>query len=265
MASKRDNLAVVEDETPNQGADGAEGPRLVIALGRGKTGKSTFVRWAAERAIDRGGRPVIADGDRTNPTLSVHFSGVDRPPSAEDDDVKEWLNGLVDRQIEDRFSAFLDLGGGDLVLKTWARDLDLGPFLEGHGVTPVAVHFLSTDLDDLTYLRDIETEAKFRPASTAIVLNEGTVPAGRAAASAFEPVINHEVFRSVVARGARVVRMPRLGCMQEIDRRRLGFQDAEDGRVKAGQEKIGPVNRQLISLWRREMERSFATVAPWIT
>ena len=39
----------------------------------------------------------------------------------------------------------------------------------------------------------------------------------------------------------------------------------EDGRVKAGQGKIGPVKRQLISLWRREMERSFATVAPWIT
>src|SRR5271165_4381829 len=43
-------------------------PVCIFAGGRGKTGKSTFMRWAIERCIERGGEPVIADADRTNPT-----------------------------------------------------------------------------------------------------------------------------------------------------------------------------------------------------
>ena len=259
------NLAVMEaDERPPVPAE-APIPKFVLALGRGKTGKSTFIRWAAERALERGAEPVIADADRTNATLSAFFANVIRPPSPEDDEVRTWLNEFVDRQIEERFSAFLDLGGGDLTLKTWARDLDLSAFLDGYGIAPVALHFLSSDLDDLSYLRDIETVAKFQPTRTAIVLNEGTVPPGRVARTAFEPIITHDVFRAAVSRGARVMRMPRLTCMHEIERRRLSFQDAEAGAVKPGQDKIGPVNRQLISLWRREMETSFGPILPWIS
>ena len=98
-------------------------PKLVLALGRGKTGKSTFIRWAAEGALERGAEPVIADADRTNATLAAFFENVTRPDSPEDEDVRLWLNEFVDRQIDHRFSAFIDLGGGDLILKTWARDL----------------------------------------------------------------------------------------------------------------------------------------------
>jgi hypothetical protein len=266
MASKREG--VDELERPENATavpeDIASAPKLILALGRGKTGKSTFVRYAAERALERGGEPVIADADRTNATLAAFFENVVRPPSAEDEDVRNWLNDFVDQQIERRFTAFLDLGGGDLVLKTWARDLELAPFLEGYGVMPVALHFLGCDLDDLSYLRDIEEVARFRPKHLALVLNEGTVPPGRVARNAFEPIIQHHVFRSAIERGARVVRMPRLACMHEIERRRLSFADAQAGTVKSGQEKIGPVARQQVSIWRRDMEQSFATIASWI-
>ena len=253
------NVALIE---PDEARSSASMPKLILALGRGKTGKSTFIRWAAERAIERGGEPVIVDADRTNATLSAFFANVIRPPSPEDDDVRTCLNSFADRQIEERFSAFLDLGGGDLTLKAWARSLDLAPFLEGYGIAPVALHFLSSDIDDLSYLRDIE--AIFRPERTALVLNEGTVPLGRVARTAFEPVMRHEIFLSAVARGARVMRMPRLAPMHEVDRRRLSFADAAAGAVKPDQEKIGPTSRQLITMWRREMEASFAPVASWL-
>jgi hypothetical protein len=263
MASKRDDVAELERADAAAQDIGAS-PRLLLPLGRGKTGKSTFVRWAVERSLERGGQAVIADADRTNATLSAFFHNVVRPPSAEDEEVRLWLNDFVDDQIERQFSAFLDLGGGDLVLKTWARDLELAPFLEANGITPIALHFAGCDLDDLSYLRDIEEVARFRPRHFAIVLNEGMVPPGRVARTAFEAIINHEVFRSAIDRGARVVRMPRLACMHEIERRRLSFAEAEAGRVKAGQDKIGPVARQQIAIWRREMERSFEPVASWI-
>ena len=240
------------------------GPVLLLALGRGKTGKSTFVRWAAEGALNRGSMPTIADADRTNATLAAFFDEVERPPSPEDEDVRLWLNRLIDRQIEERFSSFLDLGGGDLILKQWARDLELASFLEQNGVSVVALYFLGCDTDDLGYLRDMEEGARFQPAKTALVLNEGLVPPGRSARTAFGPLIEHDIFRNAVGRGAVPVRMPRLACMHEVEQRRLSFEDASAGRVKAGQEKIGAVNRQLISIWRREMTDAFAKVAPWM-
>jgi hypothetical protein len=52
--------------------------------------------------------------------------------------------------------------------------------------------------------------------------------------------------------------------MHEVERRRLPFADAEAGRVKAGQDRIGPVNRQLIAIWRRDMATAFANIAQWM-
>jgi hypothetical protein len=267
MASKKD-AGVMElepsAEAHPQAQDIADQPKLILTMGRGRIGKSTFVRWAAERSLTMGGLPVIADADRTNATLSAFFENVTSPPSPADDDVRQWLGELVERQIEERFTAFLDLGGGDQVLKVWSRELDLAPFLESYGITPVALHFLGCEIDDLSYLRDIEAVSGFRPKHTLLVLNEGMVPTGRTARTAFEPIVNHEVFRGAIARDAVVARMPRLVCMHEIETRRISFADAEDNRVKPGQAKIGPINKQLITRWRAEMEGSFAAVDPWI-
>jgi hypothetical protein len=265
MATKRDrdDGAVVELDRSTD--DIGSQPKMVIAAGRGKVGKSVFLRWCIERNITHGGNPVIADCDRTNQTIRAFF-GDERttvPPSAEDEDVRLFLNDLADTQIERRSTSFVDLGGGDLTLKQWARDLDLGPFLVKHGITPVVLHLLGSDLDDLSYLRDLETV--FAPQHTAVILNEGMVPAGRSSLTAFEPIISHPVFKAAVARGAVVLKMPRLGCMQEVDRRRLSFQNAEDGNVKPGQDKMGPTMRQMVTIWRREMEAAFAPIASWIS
>lgn len=269
MATKREredgtgSLVAELDRGAEALSDISNQPKMVIAAGRGKVGKSVTLRFAIERCRQQGGDPVIADCDRTNQTLAAFFSTATKPPSAEDDDVRDWLNDLADTQIERRTTSFLDLGGGDLTLKQWARDLDLAPFLAKHGITPVLLHLLGSDLDDLAYLRDLETV--FAPPHTAIILNEGMVPSGRSPVAAFGPVIDHPVFKAAVARGAVVLKMPRLGCMQEVDRRRLSFQDAEDGKVKPGQDKLGPTMRQMISLWRRDTEASMQAIGAWIT
>lgn len=265
MATRRETgspVAEMEHGEVSAPADITNDPRMVIAAGRGKVGKSVMLRYAIERYVARGGEPVIADADRTNPTLLSFFPGATRPPSAEDEDVRLWLNDLVDTQIERRSTTFLDLGGGDQTLKQWSRELDLAQFLTKHGITPVLLHLLGSDLDDLTYLRDLETV--YAPRHTAIVLNEGMVPSGRSPLNAFGPIIDHPVFKTAVARGAIVVRMPRLGCMQEIERRRLSFQAAEDGRVKPDQDRLPPTMQQMVALWRRATADAFRQVDAWI-
>jgi hypothetical protein len=42
------------------------------------------------------------------------------------------------------------------------------------------------------------------------------------------------------------------------------FEDAKAGRVKEGQHRIGPINRQMIVIWRRAMDAAFADVADFM-
>jgi hypothetical protein len=240
-------------------------PKFIVPLGRGSRGKSWWARWAVERAQSQGREVVVADADRTNPTLSSYFEGVTAPPSADDRDVREWLAAFVEAQIEQRFTALLDLGGGDLILKRIAREMSLVDFLGQHGIRPIAVHLLGPDTDDLAYLRDVETDNLFAPEATILIFNEALVPSHRTPRAAFtETVETHPILAKTLERGARLVWMPRLEPAQDIDTRRLTFAAAEASKVKEGQTPIGPWKRQQIATWRRAMETAFAPVAEWL-
>lgn len=240
-------------------------PSLIVPLGRGARGKTWWSRWLIERAQNRGRDIVVADVDRTNATLSAYFEGVVTPPSADDRDVREWLAAFIEQQIERRFTALLDLGGGDLILKRVAREIGLVDFLATNGIRPIAVHLLGPDRDDLAYLQDVEVEGVFAPEATILVLNEALVPPHRTAATAFQQtVLEHPILVRAIERGARLVTMPRLEPASEIDLRRLTFAAAEAGQVKEGQVPVGLWKRQQIALWRRAMEQAFAPVSDWL-
>jgi hypothetical protein len=240
-------------------------PKLVLPMGRGARGKSFFVRWLVERAQSHGREVVVGDADRTNASLSSFFSGVVSPPSADDRDVREWLAHFVERQIEEKFCAVLDLGGGDLILKQVAREFGLVEFLRRNGIMPVVFHLIGPDRDDLSYLRDVERDGILAPPQTALVLNEATVPSHRTPSGAFESEVRGQpIFIEAIKRGATLLRMPRLEPAGDVDARRLTFADAEEGRVKDGQQPLGPWKRQQIAIWRRAMEESFAPVAGWL-
>ena len=257
------DTAVLPAQVP--ASEGAAQPLFVAPLGRGARGKTWWVRWAVGRALAQGREIVIADADRTNATLSAYFDGVLTPPSADEADMRDWFAALVERQIADRFTALLDLGGGDLLLKQLAREIGLTAFLERHDIRPVALHLIGPDRDDLAYLHDVEQDGLFAPTATILVLNEALVPARRAIKTAFQAtILEHPTFLATLERGAKVVWMPRLEVAHEIDARRLTFTAAEEGQVKPGQAPIGPWNRQLIHNWLRDMETNFAPVAHWL-
>lgn len=238
-------------------------PKLVLPLGRGGRGKSFLLRWLIERAQGRGRTLVVADVDRTNATLSAFFDGVLSPPSAHDADVKEFLASFIEEQIEKRFDAAIDLGGGDLILKQIARETELVSFLSSHRIKPVAIHLIGAATDDLAYLQAVE-DGVFAPEATILVINEATVPPHRTAFAAFEKLQTHPVFMKAIERGAVAVRMPRLEPASEMDAHRLTFSAAESGSESGDKHLFGPWRRQQVAIWRRQMEESFAPVAAWL-
>jgi hypothetical protein len=208
---------------------------------------------------------VIGDCDRNNQTLTSFFGdAVERPAHPDDDSVVTWLNVAIDDMMETRVSLLLDMGGGDLVLPRYASSMQLPGFLESEGICPVAMHFVGPAIDDLATLHEIEQSRAFCPEATIIVLNAGLIRDTRAPDLAFQAVREHPTLLSAIKRGAKVVVMPKLGCMHEVDKRRLSFADAQAGRVKAGQEPLGPTMRQMVALWRRAMDAAFSPVESWL-
>jgi len=231
-------------------------PKLVIAIGRGNTGKSAFFRWVVERDHLAGREVMIADADRTNATLPQFFAGVQRPEFSDDDYMSDWLGSLIEAQVQSRMSVVVDMGGGDLVWSRFARMLELTVLLENNGILPVCVHMLGPSLDDLAPMRENRATQSFCPRSTVIVLNEGLIKDTRSPELAFRPLRDDSTFKDELAADAVPVIMPRLSAMHAIDARRVTFATAETT--------LGITQGAIIRIWRRRMELAFAPVLDWL-
>ena len=168
------------------------------------------------------------------------------PPSAADDDMRPWLDGLLEKAITERQSLVVDLGGGDQLLKHAAMEFGLAEFLERNGVTPVMLHFVGGDSDDLAYLREADARAT-RARQDGNRFQCRGVPAGVSLDAAWSKHENDPALQSAVGRGAQLVRIPRLACMTLLDDKRIRFTDANAG-------EIGLTNAQRVLMWLREMD-----------
>jgi len=244
-------------------------PRLIVLAGRGGTGKTMLLRWICERVFSAGRTIVIADGDRTNRSLPLYFDGVLAPPSADDRAVRRWLEAIIDRMIAEGFDVVLDLGGGDMVLKYLAAEVDLQAMLEEAGIDVVMLHLAGPEVESLGYLASVEAAGPlgtplFAPERTVLVLNEGLVAEDLDPAEVFQPIREHRVFRAALARGVQTVSMPRLRVAYEVNRRHLLFAAAARGDTAGGLPPMTPTDCQRVRLWLRAMDASFQGVLEWL-
>ncbi len=120
--------------------------------------------------------------------------------------------------------------------------------------------------DDLCFLRDVEQGAVFAPEATALILNEALTPRGRSPQAAFaETVQEHPILGETLARGARLVWMPRLEPALELEKNKLLFIQAAEGKGRVGGgASLGPWKSQQLAIWRRRMEEACAPIAEWL-
>lgn len=257
--------AALEDPLPapaRRAADlGGRSPAWFL-VGPNYSGKTTFARWAAGRALEADRAAFLAALDPLNRTLADFFEGVAQPPTADPSLGPGWLRALVDHLLRERVPAVADMGGGDTSLARLIADLPgLAEAMEEGGVAPVAAYFLGPRVDDLGSLATFEA-AGFQPRATVVVLNHARADAGMDPAEAFAPVRRHSALRAAAARGAVVVEMPRLDPPElalEVERRRLHFGAARDG-----QGGLGPLDRAGVRGWMARMEAAFAPVEAWL-
>jgi hypothetical protein len=241
--------------------------KIVLVAGRGKTGKTTQLRWMAERAHNAGRPVLLGDIDPTNASFSSYFEDVHRPPDAGDPAVAvRWLERFLQHAMTSDVSALVDLGGGSTTLNRLVDEVpSLADMLTTGDVAPVMLYMLGPQVDDLSPLATLEGRA-FQPAATALVLNESAVEPGQTREEAFARVYRHSAFLSALNRGAVPLWMPRLLVAEEIEAKRLHFIQARDAIPRPGtrQAPLGAFDRARVRFWLDAMDREFTEVASWL-
>jgi hypothetical protein len=248
------------EPTVEQGVDLAGQPKIVFAAGRGKTGKTTLLRWISEISLRRGASVILADVDPSNASYSRYFKEVARPDTDNQPGVTRWLQDLIEQCVNEKQSAIVDLGGGDTTLRTLAAELPgFAQEMEHAGVSPVMLYMLGTQADDLAPAVTLSARG-FVPKAQALVLNEFAIDAGQSRGDAFEWLLSAPGFAQLFERSVRVW-MPRLFAAEAIEARRCSFFNARDGKVSP---RLGMFDAARVRAWLGAMDRRFAGISSWI-
>lgn len=236
-------------------------PKCWLFVGRGRTGKTTLIRWIAERAGAAGTPVVLTDLDRTNATLTSYLSDVIRAPVLDDAGTVQWLQNVIGNTMTNRASTLIDLGGGDTALAKLAEEVpNLDEIVRDGGAELVIAYLVGPQPDDLSPLATMR-HLGLKPPATVIVLNEGLLGPGMAPDTGFTSIRRHSVFKAAIDDGAAVVQFPRLLPAGEVERRRISFVEARDALVEPA---LGPFDRARIRHWLDQMDHEFNPIASWL-
>ena len=252
-------------------------PCLLIRAGRGRTGGSTGLDLAIQRARHGGRRVKPLDGDLRSRTLSSLYpardesgepvpDGASAPATDELPDIKKWLAAEFDDMVEEGVSRALDLSGGDRVMQEFVRDLSLNDFCRDYGITPTVGLFLGPDIEDFRHAAEILRSGEFPSDRTMLVLNEGVIRHGQTTGGAFDQIIALPEFRALGRAGVRVLFLRRLTCMSVLRERGFGFYDAATGKPDSNGVKASPTLAHMTKTWLATFEREIeeVEVAPWL-
>jgi hypothetical protein len=250
-----------DDVVPAKGADLGEKPKLIFVIGRGKTGKTTFLRWMAETALEADHPFLMADIDPTNASFSSYFPDVARPIGYDPVEVRAWLQRFIGYAAENRTTALIDLGGGDTALRSLLTEMpSLLEEVEASGLTVLAYYMCGPQPDDLAPLITL-TSHGFAPSYRALVFNEGVADAGLPRLQAFGEILRHPIVKDAIKAGSLALWMPRLFAAAAVENSRASFADARDGKASR------PVNmfdRARIKTWLGAMDQRFSGVRSWM-
>ncbi len=227
--------------------------RLILALGRGKSGKTLWSRWLVETMRARGVSPVAADADWSTPALSRHDEGAVRVGSEFRAHTNWWktvlANGdeLAGRPVVVDFS--LDVG---LVRKVDPEGTNFAERYAPLGFDVTKVFFFAPDIGDVATFTNVG--GGVTAASTLLVLNEGAI--GSRKSDRFDEVLAHPAVREAVEKGASVARMPELHLDQGRVSEIVNLKAFAEGDLDEA--KPLSFERHAVRTWLGRMEEAFA-------
>jgi hypothetical protein len=200
-------------------------PVLLVAMGRQRVGKTSFLNALTEYVRARGGQPEVwnIDSQNTAHTLSAFHADTREPEETKAAEQALWLDRQMEHQKRERCDVVLDVGGGWTPFNTLTNGGDAHLAIEEDGVSLVAIYLLGPDEGDISYLDMMQNRHMLRPERSLIIFNEGLISDGRSARSAFAPIRAHPVVTDAIERGTLVSFLPALQDMPKLAERRQSF------------------------------------------
>jgi hypothetical protein len=189
--------------------------RLILALGRGKSGKTIWARWLTEAMRARGMNPVVADADTVGSGLCRYEEGALRL-YRRDGAIQSWWDAVL-ADSEDRIGRpivvdfSLDQG---VIDRVDPEGIDFRDRYAEIGFDVTKVCFFAPDTGDADAF--VTNGARVTATDTLLVLNEGAP--GERGSGQFDRVLAHPAVREAIDNGAGVARMPALRSDLAVDR-----------------------------------------------
>jgi hypothetical protein len=252
-----------------------EGGRLGVAAGRGDGGKTTLLKWMAERAMAEGRLLYLADADPMNRSLAETFEGL-TPPVLQPGDASDATRGAFIRRLADLSRATsgyvgLDVGGNDRELEKTGRGVDPAKMarlanwgranlqFDTLGVKVSAFYVLRGALADLTGLGML-LDSAIGQQDLVLVLNHGRDAAMPPGEDAFSDMRAHEIYKRALKTAVCEFSIPALPSHvgKWLGNNRMKFLPALDGDAPAGKVPLGGWEREAIAVWLGDLEDEVA-------
>lgn len=228
-------------------------PVLMIAVGRGRVGKTTVLNIFGQYFRKRDARLAMwnIDPHTRSGSLSEFFDDVDEPDHGGLSDRGKWLEAKISEQSAGGFDALVDVGGGDLVLSRMAANINLNRVAAKMGIKLVMIHVLGTDPGDLDHFRT-NWASRISGCPTILVMNAGLLDPEASPLTEFRHVFESDVVRKAHESGARSLLLPLLGCMKQVVERRVSFDDAGLDVFPGGVSPMSPFDQERVFQWWNE-------------
>ena len=188
--------------------------RLILALGRGKSGKTIWARWLTEVMRARGVNPVMADADTIGTGLCRYEEGALRL-NRNDGEQSWWDAVLADSEDRNGRPVVVDFSlNQGLIRRVDPEGTDFRDRYAEIGFDVTDVCFFAPDTGDADAF--VSNGARVTATDTLLVLNEGAP--GEQGRRQFDSVLAHPAVREAIDNGARVARMPTLRSDLAADR-----------------------------------------------
>jgi hypothetical protein len=248
-------------DRPRSALDLSAASKLVMVMGPGRAGKTTLVRWMVERAQARYGAGegppvVLATADADRPALQAFFPDANAPGSP--GEVDDFLGRLISHVMTHPKNVLVDFGADRTLAQLVTQIPTLEADMNDAGVTPVLFYLMTPRAMDLTTPDQMEISG-FKPSSTVLVLNMGTIEEGKVPEREFASIRANSTYRAMIERGAAEIWMPRLYSHKPIEERLLS--------LRAAAEKDGGLpwlEMKRTAAWLNYMETAFSPIATWL-
>jgi hypothetical protein len=239
-------------------------PKVVFFIGRGRTGKTTNMRYLIRELERRDAGFAVLDVDATNPVLNQYVDFAHLPPSHDPDALIEWIADHIMSTIALNAHVLIDLGGGDTSLGHLLSNMPgFVQNVEDSGAGVLALCALGSSPDDLGPLANLH-RVGFRPSATVLLLNEASLGSTGLHSESFIDVQEHSIYRMLInEQNAVPLLIPRLSVAEEIERRRLGFELASKGSAGAGGKPLTITQRIILGAWLQKMADVYEPIAGW--